>query len=106
MIISGLIARFDYLVRVNYLLKDICQEEGITLIDNSNINPAKHLNSSKLHLNRAGDDIFADNLFRALEIDFLYKIPKIFQNLIRKVPSMKLLMLPIPQWKAMMLPHN
>ena len=68
-IISGLIARYDYLepkrVRVNYLLKDMCQEEGITLIDNSNINPAKHLNSSKLHLNRAGDDIFADNLFRA-----------------------------------------
>ena len=67
--ISGLIAHFDYLepkrARVNYLLKDMCQEEGITLIDNSNINPAKHLNSSKLRLNRAGDDIFADNLFRA-----------------------------------------
>ena len=68
-ITSGLIARFDYLepkrVRVNYLLKDMCQKEGITLIDNSNINPAIHLNSSKLHLTRAGGDIFADNLFRA-----------------------------------------
>ena len=68
-IMLGLIARFYYFepkrVCVNYLLKDMSQEEGTTLIDNSNINPAKHLDSSKLHINRAGDYIFADNLFRA-----------------------------------------
>ena len=33
--------------------------------DHTNINPSKHLNRSRIHLNKVGDDIFADNLFNA-----------------------------------------
>ena len=54
--ISGIIPRSDKwsnkVCEVNCCLKSLCDEAKIDFIDNSkNINPRRHLNNSKLHLN-------------------------------------------------------
>ena len=54
-IVSGIVQRGDDLNRkvakVNEVLQHQCNECNIAFIDNSGIDPSKHLNGSKLHLN-------------------------------------------------------
>ena len=56
-LISGLVQRLDeYEVkreRVNHIVEDLCKEQGFRYIDNSNIDPTRHLNVSELHLNKS-----------------------------------------------------
>ena len=65
--ISGLVARGDGLEarrsKVNHVLHDLCNENEIEFIEHRNIDPEKHLNNSKIHLNRQGDQILEKNLF-------------------------------------------
>ena len=49
--------------KVNYVLRDICEENKISYTHNANIDPSKNLNHSKVHLNKSGADFFANNLF-------------------------------------------
>ena len=44
----------------------MCNEEHLTFINHEIIQAERHLNRSRLHLNRFGDNILADNLFNAL----------------------------------------
>ena len=64
-IISGLVARGDDYEekrrKVNFVLADFCSEN-----DYDNIDPRKHLNRSRLHLNEVGDSLLEGNLLRAL----------------------------------------
>ena len=57
--VSGLIAREDDLeskrVKTNLILSDMCSEEKIKVVDQTNILTRKHLNGSTLHLNQKGD---------------------------------------------------
>ena len=66
-IVSAIVPRYDALepkrVKVNYVLRDLCQENKISYTDHANIDPSKNLNRSKVHLNKSGIDIFANNLF-------------------------------------------
>ena len=68
--ISGIIPRNDKWNKkaqeVNQHLKNICQIASIDYIDNSSLNPKKHLNNSNLHLNERGS----------------YKINSVFLNYI------------------------
>ena len=70
--VSGLITRGDILEqkrqRTNFVLRDKCFEGSITYIDHPNIEAEKHLNRSRLHLNRFGDEILAENLLKASRI--------------------------------------
>ena len=65
--ISGLVPRGDGLEarrsKVNHVLHDLCNENEIDFIEHLNIDPEKHLNNSKIHLNRHGDQILENNLF-------------------------------------------
>ena len=69
-IISGLVARGDDYEekrkKVRYILADLCSENDYTFIEHENINPRKHLNRSRLHLNKLGDSLLEGNLLRAL----------------------------------------
>ena len=47
---------------VNHHLKELCNRKNFYLIDHSKKIKASHLNSSKLHLNRKGADIFSSSL--------------------------------------------
>ena len=38
-------------MEVNSYLKDLCESNDIPFISNATINPKKHLNNSRLHLN-------------------------------------------------------
>ena len=71
--VSGLVPRYDKhepkRVKVNYILRDLCSENSFAYFDHSNIDPANHLNRSKLHLNKDGSKLFADNLLNAI-MDF------------------------------------
>ena len=50
---------------VNYCLARLCTNENISLIDHSrSIDPRKHLNNSKLHLNSRGSNKLRDNFVR------------------------------------------
>ena len=64
-VISGLCPRGDEYndkaTKVNEHLEDICNLRNIGFIKNENIDATKHLNNSKLHLNRNGDAILASN---------------------------------------------
>ena len=48
----------------------MCSEEKITFYEHANILAEKHLNGSKLHLNKSGDSILASNILRASRILF------------------------------------
>ncbi len=65
--ISGLIPRGDGLEakrsKVNHVLHDLCNENEIEFMEHLNIDPEKHLNNSKIHLNRHGDQILENNMF-------------------------------------------
>ena len=69
-VISGLLPRGDRLEtnrkRVNLILADLCTENNYAFLEHPNIDPSKHLNSSKVHLNKMGDCAFENNLLRAL----------------------------------------
>ena len=68
-VVSGLVPRYDGYepkrVRVNYILRDLCSEHKFKYCEHSNIDASSHLNRSKVHLNKAGVSIFANNLFEA-----------------------------------------
>ena len=49
-------------IEVNNALKEMCEENNIFLIDHSKKLKTSHLNSSRLYLNRKGDQIL-DNIF-------------------------------------------
>ena len=65
-IVSGIVPRGDALngnvEKVNGILQKRCNECNIGFIDNGNIDPAKHLNNSKLHLNIHGTNELQKNL--------------------------------------------
>ena len=69
-LVSSLVARGDrwneHVSQVNNILKARCHREGLPFIDNSNIDPAYHLNRSNLHLNSEGTRMLANNFLRAL----------------------------------------
>ena len=69
-IISGLVARGDNYEekrrKVNFVLADFCSEIDYAFIEHDNIDPRKHLNRSRLHLNKVGDSLLEGNLLRAL----------------------------------------
>ena len=68
--VSSIVARGDRwnerVSQVNNVLKAKCNREGLPFIDNSNIEPAYHLNRSNLHLNPEGTRMLANNFLRAL----------------------------------------
>ena len=68
--VSGLCKRGDDLNKkikqVNSILKKKCNQMGMFYICNENIDESKHLNGSKLHLNREGDSMLASNFLKAL----------------------------------------
>ena len=71
-IISGLITRGDRYEskrkKVNFVLQDLCSQNGLAFLEHSNIHANKHLNRSQIHLNQLGDNILGNNLLRALKI--------------------------------------
>lgn len=68
--ISGIIQRNDSLnnkvLLVNDSLKKICESVGVTYINNGNIRPDLHLNASRIHLNRRGNNIYISNIRKFL----------------------------------------
>ena len=68
--VSGLCKRGDDLNKkikqVNSILKKKFNQMGMFYISNENIDESKHLNGSKLHLNREGDSMLASNFLKAL----------------------------------------
>ena len=56
-IVSSIVCRADSsrekVGKVKTHLEEICAEKDIAIITHSNINPKKHLNKSRLHLNDA-----------------------------------------------------
>uniref|UniRef100_A0A7M5X7G8 SGNH hydrolase-type esterase domain-containing protein n=1 Tax=Clytia hemisphaerica TaxID=252671 RepID=A0A7M5X7G8_9CNID len=65
-LVSGIIPRGDDLNRnvkkVNEILQKKCNECNVGFIDNENIDPERHLNNSKLHLNVHGTNELQKNL--------------------------------------------
>ena len=55
--------------KVNAHLEEICAEKDIAIITHSNINPKRHLNKSRLHLNDAGISVLVRN-FKAFLTNF------------------------------------
>ena len=53
-------------IEVNSYLKDLCEGNDIPFINNTTINPKKHLNNSRLHLNAEGSNKLRDNFVRYL----------------------------------------
>ena len=56
-----------HLMEVNSYLKDLCERNDIRFISNTTINPKKHLNNSRLHLNPKGSNKLRDNFVRYLK---------------------------------------
>ena len=69
--VSGIVPRLDDLNNkaneVSRHLVLMCREKNISFLSSEeSIDPSKHLNESKLHLNSNGIKIFEENLFRFL----------------------------------------
>ena len=69
--VSGTVPRLDDLnnkaTEVNCRLVLMCKERNISVLSHDeSIDPSKHLNESKLHLNSNGIKIFAENFSRFL----------------------------------------
>ena len=69
--VSGIVARLDNLNNkvneVNHHLVLMFKERNISFLSHDeSIDPSKHLNESKLHLNNSGIKIFAENFSRFL----------------------------------------
>ena len=64
-IVSSIVCRADSfrekVGKVNAHLEEICAEKDIAIITHSNINPKRHLNKSRLHLNDAGISVLVRN---------------------------------------------
>ena len=60
------------IIEVSTHLKEMCKEKNIFLIDHGKRIKVNHLNSSKIHLNRRGANIFSNT--------FLYNIFQKFSN--------------------------
>ena len=64
-IVSSIVCRTDSFRenfgKVNVHLEEICAEKDIAIITHSNINPKRHLNKSRLHLNDAGISVLVRN---------------------------------------------
>ena len=54
-------------MEVNSYLKDLCESNDIPFISNTTINPKKHLNNSRLHLNPKRSNKLRDNFVRYLK---------------------------------------
>ena len=71
-IISGLITRGDRYEskrkKVNFVLQDLCSQNGFAFVEHSNIHANKHLNGSQIHLNQHGDNILGNNLLDLLRL--------------------------------------
>ena len=75
-IVSSIVPR-DYenlkkVGEVNIILEELCKSNNVSMILHRNINPKRHLNRSRLHLNDTGVSLFVRN-FR----DFLNNFDKI-----------------------------
>ena len=68
--ISGLVPTGDLLhnkdMEVNIFLKQLCISQDFYYIDNTNIQAEYHLNRSRIHLNREGTRLLANNVLYAL----------------------------------------
>ena len=75
-IVSSIVPRDDEnkkkVDEVNTILEELCKANNVGIISHRNINPKRHLNRSRLHLNDAGVSLFVRN-FR----DFLNNFDKI-----------------------------
>ena len=64
-IVSSIVCRADsFREKVdeeNAHLEEICAEKNIAIITDSNINPKRHLNRSRLHLNDASISVLVRN---------------------------------------------
>ena len=64
-IVSSIVCRADSyrekVGKVNAHLEEICAEKDIAIITQSNINPKRHLNKSRLHLNDAAISLLVRN---------------------------------------------
>ena len=71
-IIRGIVKRNDDLnpkgMQVNSILKLLCAERKIGFLDNSCIDPSKHLNKSNLHLNYNGTVALANNFLKEIKL--------------------------------------
>ena len=69
--VSGIVQRGDDLNEksksVNKILQQICQSINMGFIPHDNINPARHLNRSNLHLNFNGTGIMSKNFVNVLK---------------------------------------
>ena len=69
--ISSIIPRNDNwnnkVMEVNSYLKDLCKSNDVPFISNTTINPKKHLNDSRLHLNSKDSNKLRDNFVRYLK---------------------------------------
>ena len=54
---------------VNVHLEETCAKKDIAIITHSNINPNRHLNKSRLHVNDTGISMFVRN-FKVFLINF------------------------------------
>ena len=53
---------------VNEHLKSMCKREDLDLVEPQNIDVAKHLNGSALHLNRMETVLLANNITKYLKL--------------------------------------
>ena len=64
-IVSNIVCRVDSfrekVGKVNAHLEKICAEKDIAIITHSNINPKRHLNKIRFHLNDAGISVLVRN---------------------------------------------
>ena len=64
-IVSGIVPRDDENKKkadeVNIILEELCNANNVGMISHRNINPKRHLNRSRLHLNDAGVSLFVRN---------------------------------------------
>ena len=78
-IVSSIVLRDDENLKnaddVNIILEELCDSNNVGMISHRNINPKRHLNRSRLHLNDAGVSLFVRN-FR----NFLNNFDKTCQN--------------------------
>ena len=69
--ISSIISRIENwnnkVMEVNSYLEDLCESNDIPFISNTTINPGKHLDNSRLHLNPKGSNKLCDNFVRYLK---------------------------------------
>ena len=69
--VSSIILRNDNwnnkVMEVNSYLMDLCESNDISFINNATINPKRHLNSSRLNLNRKGSNKCRDKFVRYLK---------------------------------------